>query len=94
MSYSEDEHGGGGAHAGAEGSGEQPKKKARGANIAPSKREAQYPADFFQKGDAMWCIACQHAVDHRQSVSAKFHLKGAKHVNHKNVRLAWRHGAS
>ena len=31
----------------------------------------------------MWCIACQHAVDHRQSVTAKVHLKGAKHVNNK-----------
>ena len=60
----------------------RPQKRRRGSTMTPAKRMAQaaFRGNFFQKGEAMWCIACQCVVDHRQTSFAKGHLKGAKHL--------------
>ena len=55
------------------------KKKVRGRTVTVPKRMKDFPGEFFAKVDAMWCIACQCPVDHRQITTARNHLKGAKH---------------
>ena len=59
------------------------KKRRSTPRVTPNKRVAQFPGEFVVRGEAMWCTACQYAVDHREISFAKGHLKSAKHLKNK-----------
>ena len=86
----------GGMQAAAEGpKGPPPKKRKtekgreesrRGIRITPGKRMLDFPGEFFERGDEMWCIACQSPVGFRQATTAKHHLASATHLKNKRKR--------
>lgn len=59
------------------------KPQRRGVKMTPAKRMKDFPGEFFQQGEEMWCIACQCPVDYRQISFSKYHLKGTKHLKNK-----------
>ena len=77
-----------------EGSGDPPPNKKqkkekredrnRGNRMSVQARIAQFPKEFFQMGEEMWCKSCQICVDYKQMCTAKKHLSSKTHVRNKS----------
>ena len=73
-----------------EGSGDPPPNKKqkkekredrnRGNRMSVQARIAQFPKEFFQMGEEMWCKSCQICVDYKQMCTAKNHLSSKTHA--------------
>ena len=80
-----------------EGSGDPPPNKKqkkekredrnRGNRMSVQARIAQFPKEFFQMGEEMWCKSCQICVDYKQMCTAKNHLSSKMHVRNKSCSL-------
>jgi hypothetical protein len=65
------------------------KRSAPLAVITAKERAKQYPGVFYEDGGIMFCLFCQHSVDHIRSDTCKGHTQSKKHQTNllKNTNL-------
>ena len=55
----------------------------RGFKMTPAKRMKDFPGEFFERDEKMWCASCHCFVDHKESSAAEGHLNGKRHQEKK-----------
>uniref|UniRef100_A0A8C7JTI3 Uncharacterized protein n=1 Tax=Oncorhynchus kisutch TaxID=8019 RepID=A0A8C7JTI3_ONCKI len=51
--------------------------------LTPKFRAEQYPKDYYESGDKLFCKVCQHTIDWTRKNTCDDHLKSKAHVKNK-----------
>ncbi|XP_013881354.1 CGG triplet repeat-binding protein 1, partial [Austrofundulus limnaeus] len=63
-------------------------KKLKNAKLSAKFRAEQYPSDFYESGEQLFCKFCQHTIDWMRKNTCDDHLQSKTHLRNKEKKQA------